>query len=236
MVGLFIGTLGASELDLSRCSITGPNQAELRLAVDNDDTTFWQSPGHQKPGLRVVIDLKKSVYVHRVFMSAGARESWFPRSLRVLVGETLGSLKVVAEQNLQEEPDNSKKYWLRHTFHPETNLKFAPTRGRYVRLEIGHNSAGYPWAIAELEVYAATKEVSPEEWNAVVVDSEANSTLKLAAEELRHYLTEGLNVPAKIVSPEDAEGSQGCGCGLNRLSRRSFLTRKTIRQTSRTFR
>jgi hypothetical protein len=209
MVGLFIGTLGASELDLSRCSITGPNQAELRLAVDNDDTTFWQSPGHQKPGLRVVIDLKKSVYVHRVFMSAGARESWFPRSLRVLVGETLGSLKVVAEQNLQEEPDNSKKYWLRHTFHPETNLKFAPTRGRYVRLEIGHNSAGYPWAIAELEVYAATKEVSPEEWNAVVVDSEANSTLKLAAEELRHYLTEGLNVPAKIVSPEDAEGSQG---------------------------
>ena len=42
-------------------------------------------------------------------------------------------------------------------FHAETNLEFQPRVGRYVRIEIGANTAGYPWSVAELEIYGVTR-------------------------------------------------------------------------------
>ena len=196
-------------LDPRDWEMSGPNREALGRAVDNNLKTFWRSPSCQMTGTGILIDLGKRVYVHRVFVTPGGEEAWFPRSLRVLAGESPQSLPVAAEQNLREAPDKDPRYWLPLRFHPESNITFAPRKCRYLRVEIGQNSAGFPWAIGELEIYAAQRRVPDDRWSAIIVDKDAPEPLQLAARELRYYLTELLDVPAKILTPEESEGYRG---------------------------
>ena len=199
----------ARPLDPARWRMSGPNADALRMAIDNDIRTSWRSPQHQTRGLGVLIDLQRSVYVHRVFLTPGEDESWFPRSLRVLIGETPETLELAAEQEFRDEGDQNLRHWDRARFHPVSSIKFSPRKGRYVRLEVGDNTAGCPWAIAELEIYAATKQVPPNRWNVVIVAKDAPYPLQLAATELRYYLTELTDTPTRIVAPEDAGSYEG---------------------------
>lgn len=192
-----------------RWEMTGPKHADLGRAVDNDIDTAWVCPAPQKPGTGILIDLKRRVHVHRVYLAAGRNESWYPRSVRVLVGESPDSLEVAAEELEREGGDRDSRYWLKIEPHPESSIKFEPKAGRFVRIEIGQNGAGYPWSIGELEIYAASRQVADEKWNVVVIEKDAPPALQLAARELRYYLTELLDVPTRIIPPEAAERYQG---------------------------
>lgn len=91
-------------------------------------------------------------------------------------------------------------------FTVDTDITFPPVIGRFVRIEIGGNTAGYRWAIAELEVYGARRKLSsPRKWGVVVVNGSAPAPLQFAAKELSYYLTELTDEPYTIVSPAEAE-------------------------------
>ncbi|MDP6113695.1 MAG: DUF4838 domain-containing protein [Planctomycetota bacterium] len=189
--------------------MSGPNSQLMEEAVDNNFDTAWTSPAHQSAGLGVLIDLKKNVFVHRVFMTPGRHETWFPRSLRILVGESPETLELVTQQKLRKGSDKKPDYGSAIRFHPQTDVSFEPRRGRFVRIEIGEHTAGYPWSIAELGIFAASRSVAENRWSAVTVDDDAPSTIQLAARELAYYLTELLDVPARIVSPKEAGNYRG---------------------------
>jgi len=189
--------------------MNGPNPADLTKTIDDDIETAWVCPAPQKPGIGILIDLKRRAHVHRIYLTPGRNESWYPRSVRVLVGESPGSLGLAAEETEREGGDKDGRYWLKVQPHPECSVKFEPKAGRFVRIEIGRTGAGYPWSIAELEIYGAKRRVPDEKWNAVVVEKEAPPPLQLAARELRYYLTELLDVPTRVIAPEEAENYRG---------------------------
>jgi hypothetical protein len=182
----------------------------VAAATDGDPETLWVSSGPQRPGLGLTVRLPRRAAVHRVFLTCGREESRFPRSLRILVGDSPDRMTLAAEELCYGGGDEKLKpdQWIR--FHPETNLRFPPRIGRFVRIEIGPNTAGYPWAIAELEVYGVTGKLdAPQSWGAVVVDKDAPPPLQLAAQELSYCLTELANEPCPIVAAEDAAKHSG---------------------------
>ncbi len=211
------GLATAGELDPSGWKFSGTNAAEMKKAVDNDLATCWESGGPQKPGTAITIDLGHSVTVYRVYLTPGRELSKFPRSLNVYVGETPETLRLVAKEASRTVPDDKPGELT--ALRKESLFCFPPEKGRFVKLEIGENGSGMPWAIAEMDIHAATKEVTGESRTAVVVDSEfltdkdgkpaPANPLKLAAEELRYYLMELKDSPADIVTPTDAESRKG---------------------------
>jgi len=56
---------------------------------------------------------------------------------------------------------------------------------RVFRLEIGKDTGGLPWSVAELEFYGSDDPSARQAGDAVVVDSKAAETLQIAARELR---------------------------------------------------
>ncbi len=213
------GSAVAGELDPSGWEFSGRNAAALKQAVDNNLGTVWESDGPQVPGMAVLIDLGRSVHVCRVFLTPGQEVSKFPRSLNVYVGETAGTLRRVGSIRSMAQDDRAVTGEQAMSVQEYACLRFAPTRGRFVKLEIGANGAGLPWAIAEMDIQGATREVEPAKRIAVVVDGrfiKGNdgkaapfSPIKVAADDLQHYLTRLLDVPVDVVAAEDAAGRTG---------------------------
>ena len=179
---------GPSGIAPQRLAVTGPAGERVEAASDGNPDTAWVSQVPQVTGLRLTIELPRRMAVHRVFLTCGREEAWFPRSLRVLVGDSPDEMALAAEEVCYEGGDVGARHAsplrpdARLELHPETNLEFPPRVGRYVRIEIGPNTAGYPWSVAELEVYGVTRHLdAPERWGAVVVDKEAPGPLQLAA-------------------------------------------------------
>ncbi|MCE9615366.1 MAG: DUF4838 domain-containing protein [Lentisphaerae bacterium] len=213
------GAAVAGELDASRWTFSGANAGALTLAVDNNLDTAWESDGPQVPGMAVLIDLGKSVHVCRIFLTSGRDVSKFPRSLQVSVGETAETLQRVGSSRSRALDDGAAPDDQDTTVEAYVCLRFAPVKGRFVKLEIGPNGAGLPWAIAEMDIQGATQDVDPAKRLAVVVDGRfitgkdgspaPFSAIKVAAEDLQHYLTRMLNAPVDLVATEQAAGRTG---------------------------
>lgn len=214
-IGLMLSSaLVAAELNPSGWKFTGPNATAMAKAIDNNLDTRWESDGPQAPGLAMTIDLGKSVYVYRVFLTPGREVTKFPRSLNVYVGESPDTLKLVAKEQSLSKPDATASGWDFPTLRNESCLQFPAVKGRFVKLEIGQNGAGFPWAIAEMDIHAATRDVAPAQRMAVVVDRQflrsadgkpvSFNPMKLAAEDLQYYLMELTDTPVDIVATDEA--------------------------------
>ena len=204
----------ASELDPSGWTFSGLNATELKKAVDNNLDTYWESNGPQTPGTAVLIDLGRSVQLYRLFLTPGRELSKFPRSLNVYVGDSPETLRLVAQEHALPKEDKARYGGEAMAINDCSLLRFPPAQGRFVKLEIGPNGAGLPWAIAEMDIHAAGRAVTPRERTAVVVDGRfirsadgkpvPFSPLKAAAEDLQYYLMELTDAPVDVVAAEDA--------------------------------
>jgi hypothetical protein len=207
--------VSAGQLDPGAWKFSGSNAATMHKAVDNNLDTCWESDGPQTPGTAVTIDLGRSVQVYRVFLTCGRELSKFPRSLNVYVGESPDTMRRVAGETSRSDADSKDGYLT--ALRTESLFRFAPAQGRYVKLEIGVNGSGLPWAIAEMDIHAATKDEKA--GATVIVDGKFLTTadgkpqgfnlMKLAAEELRYYLMELTGAPVRIVAAANATSATG---------------------------
>ena len=193
-------TLFARELSPQSWQFGGPNAGQLSKAVDNDLATVWESGCPQSPGTSILVDLGRSVWVYRVYQTPGAEVSKAPHSLRVSVGETPQTLVPAAPQ-CDIGPEGLKLYAV-------SDVRFAPVRGRYVKLEIGDKGAGQAWAIAELEIYGATRAPAAGAAMTVLVDpavldpkpGQTLAPLRAAAEDLQMHLMDMLDAPVVLAT------------------------------------
>lgn len=107
------------------------------------------------------------------------------------------------------------------------DIRFSPTPGRYVRIELqtrvnwpawsgqinnqyGWTNASSPinqrWELSELEFYGSTGSVAS---NAVVLESNAPAPLQLAANDLSYYLGELTGQPHPIITPAQTNSYSG---------------------------
>ncbi len=220
-VGLWLFSalaLYAGELDSGKWTFTGPNAGEMRKAVDNDISTLWDSGCPQTPGVNVVIDLGRSVYAYRVYLTPGKEASKAPRSLNVYLGETPETMKLVASEASVKGGDAKGRG--APEYHRESNFMFPPAWGRYVKIELGDNTTGQSWAIAEMNVHGATQNIPEADWMTVVIDKSPEADpnkapvwhqlLSVAARDLQYYLMELLDQPARL-STSDAIQPDGKG-------------------------
>jgi hypothetical protein len=204
---------GAAQLDPGRWKFSGSHAEVMHKAVDNDLGTCWESEGPQAPGTAVTIDLGRSVYVYRVYLTCGRELSKFPRSLNIYVGETPDTLRRVAGEMSRTDADSKGGELM--ALSKESLFRFAPAKGRFVKLEIGANGAGLPWAIAEMDIHAATKDGE----TSIIVDKPYLKTadgkapgyhlMRLATEDLRYYLMELTGAPARIVAADESQAVAG---------------------------
>jgi hypothetical protein len=225
--------LVAAELDPAGWTMSGPNADSLQKAIDDDLGTVWQSDGPQVPGSHVIVDLGQDAYVYGLFLTPGKELSRFPRSLKISVGDSLETLhpatstalyQATGEGELSKAGDEKPyfPYYTRHApsyldlyLQPEWNVRFQPIRGRYVKIAIGDNGAGMPWAIAEMDISGiplagtATKPVEPGRQMAVIMDESWKERpdghlMQCAAEDLQYYLMGMLAEPVRLVPVEEA--------------------------------
>ena len=249
--------LVAAELDPADWKISGPNAGTLGKVIDNDLGTFWESDGPQNSNSYIMVDLGQDAYVYGLFLTPGKELSKFPRSLKISVGETVETIHPVAatawyrgtgDRDEQDGGDKHPYYpyngpglsyytpsYLDRYLQPEWNVRFQPVQGRYVKIAIGDNGAGLPWAIAEMDIHGARRgsgrksswlpflnramrDVEPGKQMVVVLDGKwlgertgppIDNPMKSAAEDLQYYLMELLDEPVKLLSVEDAGHTQG---------------------------
>ncbi len=205
---LVTGNIYSAVLDSSDWEITAPGNGNTSAVVDNDLSTIWDSGSPQSPGTAIIIDLKKPAYVYRVFLTCGDEVARMARSLIISVGQTKDSFKQVAAQISVTDENNKCGAW-KTTFHSEANFMFSPVLGRYVKIELGRNTSGLSWAVAELSIHGAQKIIPKSEWFEVVLDKDAKptesgkrsawaETLYAAACDLQYYLMELLNQPVGL--------------------------------------
>ncbi|MGD0089173.1 MAG: DUF4838 domain-containing protein [Planctomycetota bacterium] len=219
LVPVLPGFLAAAELKAKNLKFVGGDADQLAKALDNDLGTWWESDGPQTPGMAVVLDLGRSAHVYSVYLTPGRELSKFPRSLNVYVGETFETLKLVAHEASLDTEDKKAGSSQSMILREESYFRFPPAKGRFAKFEIGQNGAGLPWAIAEINIHAATREPDAAKRTAVICDAEfirgrdgkpaPFNPLKLAAEELQYYLMELTDAPVDVLTPDEAAGRTG---------------------------
>ncbi len=176
-----------------------------------------------QPPCAVLIDLGQTCVLHRLFV--GGRQAklalWSdsyanrdkpPLGLIVAsVGETPEALHQVAEFTVPYDAGNP--------IDTQADLRFQPSAGRYVRLELQTNvhwgkehwpgydipappPGGNPaWNISKLELYGFPG--TPARENAVVLEKDAAPPLALAAGDLSYYLGELTGKPHPVIAPDE---------------------------------
>jgi len=96
---------GPSGIAPQRLAVTGPAGERVDAAADGNLDTAWVSQCPRTTGLGLTIQLPKRMAVHRVFLTCGREEAWFPRSLRVLVGDSPDEMALAAEEVCYEGGD-----------------------------------------------------------------------------------------------------------------------------------
>jgi hypothetical protein len=143
--------------------------------LDGDLGTDWQSAEPQRPGLRVTIDFGKPLLLHRVVLHTGGNLSGFARGVVMQSGDDPATLRAVATAETLNETD--------------LDLRFNPVVGRYCRLQLTE-SAGYPWNLAEIEVYGSRDPRALDTHTAIALPGRPGPPARWAAAELRYYLGE----------------------------------------------
>jgi hypothetical protein len=187
------------------------SKQQLKGIADNNLETSWTSKGSQHTGMAIEIDLGKLASIHRIYMTPGNNKSNFPRSLRISFRREQTDSPL-----FRAHWDKSPQFAITPPMveanlvhYREVNLKFNPVIARYVYIEIGPQTAGLPWSIAELELYGTYNKDAFKNKDAVVLPEGAATTLRLAAEDLRYYIGELNNYPIPIIDPQQEKAYPG---------------------------
>jgi hypothetical protein len=181
----------AALLEKAEWKVTGPDGKRIKAATDDDLATVWRAQGPQVTGQGILIDLKADHLVQRIVLDPGASTAGYPRSLDVYAGLAPDQLTFCA--SMPAVPDEKTKV-----------ITFNPTAARFLRLVIGNEQAGYPWEVAEIDVYGHRNVVALAEGNAVVVDPAAPEIVLIAAEDLGFYLGQVTEGAFPVVPPDEA--------------------------------
>lgn len=214
-----------AQLEPARWSVTelGTGKNITREVTDNnlDTLTTLQKPHG------VLIDLGQTCVVHRVFL--GGRQVkpmlWLntyanrdkpPLGLIVAyVGDTPETTRQVAEFTVPYDAGDP--------IDTQADLRFQPTAGRYVRIELqtavhwgkehwpGYDIPLTPtttttnpaWNISEVELYGFSGPKAQNKVDAVVLAKDAAAPLALAANDLGYYLGELTGKPHPVITPEE---------------------------------
>jgi len=180
----------AALLEKSAWKVIGPDGRPIPVICDENLDTAWTALGAQVPGQAVRIDLGEAYVVSRVVLDPGANHFGYPRSLDIYAGLQPDALTLAGSMTV---PDDFVKV-----------ITFNPVVARYLRLVIGAEGAGYPWSIAEVEIYGHRNPKAFDAGNAVVVAPDAPELVRLAAEDLGFYLGQVTEDAFPVVSPADA--------------------------------
>jgi hypothetical protein len=172
--------------------------ASAAMAADGRPETAWQTDGPQRAGAYVQIDLGELCALHRVYLTPGAHATAFPRGITVWVRESTNAWRQAVSASLPRST--------------ETDLRFNPVTGRHVRIELTGDGAGYPWAIAELLLYATPPTPRDGPHHGVIVRSDAPVRIRQAAQDLRYALMELLDEPVVLRGPAEDNDLTGLRC------------------------
>ncbi len=187
---LLVGVARAALLEKGAWKAVDPDGKPIPAICDDNPDTVWQASGPQVPGQGVRIDLGAPYVVSRVVLDPGSHPAGYPRSLDIYAGLRHDALTLAGSMSV---PDDIVKV-----------ITFNPVAARYLRLVIGKDGAGYPWTIAEVEVYGHRNLASLNDGNAVVVAPDAPELVKLAAEDLGFYLGQATEGAFPVISPTEA--------------------------------
>ena len=171
------------------------NSVEAGLAIDGDRLTAWRSEGPQTAGDWLDIDLGSQRVVQAVRVDVGPRYATdFARRFAVEVSDDGGDfLEVTRVAALNQ---------------PALRLTFNPVAGRYVRLKLTESS-GYRWAVAEVEIEGSADPGAINPHDCVVVADGAPPLVRLAARDLRDYLSRATGRYLSLATEDDAQRRRG---------------------------
>ncbi len=149
--------------------------AAASAVCDGDLRTAWQSAEPQAPGMGVTLDLGRPMLLHRAGLFTGDNLIAMARALVLKTSPDGEHWQVAATFETSHEPD--------------PDLRFNPQVGRYLRLELT-GSAGYPWSLAEVDLYGAADPAALDTETVIALPQEPPPPVRWAAEELRYYLSE----------------------------------------------
>ena len=199
------GNASAKELDPRDWRFAGDNARQLANVFDRRIETVWTSAALQKDGVGFTIDFGQSVTIHRLIVDPGEGKNLFhiPRSLRCALGEAPDALRTFHEADYSISPLKV------------LNLRFNGVKGRYLRMEIGKEGAGFPWSIAEMKIYGFTGAENLSAKDAVILPEKmpAGGTYNvpgdLGARDLSYYLGEITGRPVPVIKPDQKENYSG---------------------------
>ena len=204
----FVAACCADELPGPWQATASSNAAAASLAIDGDLLTAWRSDAPQTAGDFLQIDLGAPRLARQIRVQTGLRyPADFPRGLAVSVRSGGGAFQRVAsvEQNLNRQ---------------ELRLRFNPETATQVRIELTESS-GYHWAVAAARVFGAADPAALNEQDAVVISEDAATIVRIAAEDLREYISRATGRYLSLVT--DAECAPYFGTkyavGLNSLTK-----------------
>ena len=187
----------AGELAADRWRFTGENPGALSALCDRRIETDWTSESLQHEGVGFTIDFGRAVMLHRIQIKTGAQRMNYPRSLRLVLGDARGAgATLVACENVKQP-----------MLDPQ--FRFNPAQGRYLRIEIGSEGAGFPWSVAELHVYGFDDPSAFSVSNAVVLPAGRPAEVREAARDLAYYAGEVSGQPVAVAGPEEAGNYRG---------------------------
>lgn len=186
--------------------------ADIPFVLDNSLATGHLFQGGQ-PTIRCVVDLGATTTVQRVLFAAarGGLETdpsrpaiSLPRSVTASVrisNQPTGSGSLLASREIGGVTGREIRV--------SASLRFKPSTGRYLFIELNRGDLPQGWNIGEIEVYGWAGDWSAFKQDAVVLATPAPAPLQLAANELSYYLGEIAGYPIPVVTPAQASSYPG---------------------------
>ena len=195
--------------------VTDPSGQRLTRAADNNLASSATVVGSELEGLWILIDLRRTCVIHRVFLTGGRSKKMggrpdgegsdanteedggelapYPEELTIFVDNNPNAETMAAKYPLPKGAGTHVRF--------EADVCFRPTGGRYVRLFVAEKGRGLSWSVTELEVYGFADASAAKPDGAVLVEPDAPFPLQLAAQDLSYYLGELTGKPVLIDSP-----------------------------------
>jgi hypothetical protein len=199
-------------LNSSSWSIRDATGALIGQAKDNDIGTGALLHASQAV-VRCVIDLGAPSTVHRLYF-ASADQTLNPGSSDAdLTGSRMFGLSLWVSATNSPQGQALVTYEARsvtgHEIRVNANLRFQPTTGRFLILELNRDAISNRWNLGEVEVYGWAGDQRASLRDAVSLAAGAPAPLQLAAKELSYYLGELSGHPVPTVTPDQATAYTG---------------------------
>ncbi len=199
-------------LDSSAWTIRNSSNVVLAAAKDNNIATGVLLNGAQAK-LRCVVDLGVRTTVQRLFL-ASADCALNPSTTKPELSGSRAAVISIWVNDTGTAPGGalasvSAVSVTGREIRVSANLRFQPTVGRYVVIELDRGSYTQDWNLGEVEVFGWAGDQLAVRRDAVTVNAAAPAPLQLAARELSYYLGELAGRPVPVITPADVAAYTG---------------------------